>query len=166
MGGEFYSAISGDFYTAIDRIGHHSTIMTIVEHCGEKFTPSMIIVKGTMIGSFNSIAVCDKIIIGNNVLFAPRVHINDHSHCYEDISIPIMHQPVFSKGPIVIEDDCWIGFGCHILSGVTIGKHSVIGANSVVAKSIPPYSVTVGMPAKVVKQYNFETKKWDVVINK
>ena len=120
----------------------------------------MTIGERTNIGSYNAIGVCNKITIGNNVLFGPHIHINDHSHCYHDISRPIMNQPIYSKGPIVTEDDCWLGFGSHILSGVTIGKHCVIGANSVVTKSIPPYSVAVGSPAKVVKQYDFESEKW------
>lgn len=73
------------------------------------------------------------------VLFTLYVHINDHSHGYQDITKPIMHQLIFSKGKIIIEDDCWLGFGCHVFSGVTIGKHSVIGANPVITSTIPPY---------------------------
>lgn len=160
-------AIKGPGFIKIganSRMGYNSSITAIMEHFGEKYSPSMTIGEGTNIGSYNAIAVCNKIVIGNNVLFGPHIHINDHSHRYQDISKPIMYQPVFSKGPIIIEDESWIGFGSHILSGVTIGKHSVIGANSVVTKSIPPYSVAVGMPAKVIKQYNFETGKWEVAI--
>ena len=59
-----------------------------------------------------------------------------------------------SKGPIVIEDEVWIGAGALILSGVTIGKGSVVGAGAVVTKNVPPYSVTAGNPAKVIK-YRF-----------
>jgi len=61
---------------------------------------------------------------------------------------------------IIIEDECWIGANAVITAGVTIGKHSVIAAGSVVTKNIPPYSVAVGNPARVIKQYNFETKQW------
>lgn len=128
-----------------------------------EYNPSIEIGKGTQIGPYNAIAAINKILIGNNVLFGPYVHISDHSHMYQDITKPIMHQPAFSKGPIIIEDDCWLGFGCHILSGVTIGKHSVIGANSVVTKKVPPYSVAAGMPAKIIKKYNFNTEKWERV---
>ncbi|MCX7595635.1 MAG: acyltransferase, partial [Fischerella sp.] len=59
-------------------------------------------------------------------------------------------QGVTCKG-IIIEDDCWLGHGVTVLDGVTIGKGSVIGAGAVVTKDIPPYSVAVGIPAKVVK---------------
>nr|WP_143033346.1 DapH/DapD/GlmU-related protein [Prevotellamassilia timonensis] len=54
-------------------------------------------------------------------------------------------------GKVIIEDDCWIGFNVIILPGVTIGKGSIIGAGAVVTKSIPPYSVAGGVPAKVIK---------------
>ena len=141
------------------RVGHHTSLHAISNYHG-KYSPTLIIGDGSIIGSYNAIAACNKILIGKNVLFAPYVHINDHSHCYQDITKPIMHQPIFCKGEVVIEDDCWLGFGCHILSGATIGKHSVIGANSVVTNNIPPFSVAVGSPAKIIKKYDFELKEW------
>ena len=73
-----------------------------------------------------------------------------------------MRQPLVSK-PVSIGDGCWIGEKVCILPGVTIGKKCVIGAGSVVTKSIPDYSIAVGNPAKVVKQYNFETQHWEKV---
>lgn len=141
------------------RIGHHSSLHAISDYYG-KHSPSLTIGEGSHIGSYNAISTCNKIMIGNYVLIAPYVHINDSSHGYQDISKPIMHQPIFSKGEIVIEDECWLGFGCHILSGVTVGRHSVIGANSVVTKNVPPFSVVAGSPAKIVKKYDFERKEW------
>lgn len=54
--------------------------------------------------------------------------------------------------PIVIEDDVWIAARVNVMAGVTIGKGSVIGAGSVVTKDIPPYSIAVGTPAKVIKK--------------
>lgn len=95
------------------------------------------------------------------MLFAGYVHVTDHSHGYEDINKPISEQPLISKGPIVIEDDCWLGFSCEILSGVHIGRHSIVAARAVVTKDVPPYSIVAGNPARIVKQYNFETNKWE-----
>ena len=103
----------------------------------------------------------NKIQIGKNVLFAGYVHITDHSHGYEDISQPIAPQKLISKGPVIIEDDCWLGFNCEILSGVHIGKHCIIAARAVVTKDIPPYSIAAGNPAKIVKRYNMDTKQWE-----
>ena len=95
------------------------------------------------------------------VLFAGYVHVTDHSHGYEDINMPISKQPLISKGPVIIEDECWLGFSCEILSGVHIGRHSIIAARAVVTKDVPPYSIVAGNPARIVKKYNFETNKWE-----
>lgn len=62
-----------------------------------------------------------------------------------------------------IGDGSWLGTHVVIAGNITIGKHCVIGANSVVTKDIPDYSVAVGIPAKVVKRYNFDTKCWECV---
>jgi acetyltransferase-like isoleucine patch superfamily enzyme len=66
-------------------------------------------------------------------------------------------------GPVIIEDEVWIGNGACILPNVTIGKHSIIGSNAVVTKDIPPYCVAAGVPAKIIKQYNPQTEKWEKV---
>jgi len=68
-----------------------------------------------------------------------------------------------STAPIVIEDEAWIGANVVVLAGVTIGKHCIIAAGSVVTKDVPPYSVAVGNPARVLKKYNPETKNWEKV---
>ena len=65
--------------------------------------------------------------------------------------LPPRHRPLHSKGNIVIEDFVSVGEGVVILGGVTIGHHSIIGANAVITKDIPPYSVVIGNPAKVIK---------------
>ena len=78
-------------------------------------------------------------------------------------NIPIKKQQLISKGPVIIEDDCWLGFETEILSGVHIGKHSIVAARAVVTKNVPPYSIVAGNPARVIKQYNFETKQWEKI---
>ena len=81
--------------------------------------------------------------IGRNVVMADRVFIGDTNHGYEDVSTPILHQPMSPPRRVVIEDDCWLGINVCVLSGVTIGRHSVIGANSVVTRDVPPFAVCV-----------------------
>ena len=77
--------------------------------------------------------------------------IEDHSHgTADDIDTPVAKRRLHSKGPIIIEDNVWIGENACILENVRIGKCSIIGANAVVTHDIPPYSVAVGVPAKVV----------------
>lgn len=144
-------------------IGSYTYLGPVVEDNGNKYNPKIIIGEGTWVGKHSSIAAIDRVEIGKHVLFAGYVHITDHSHGYEDITRPISPQPLFSKGPIVIEDDCWLGFNCEILSGVHIGKHAVVAARSVVTKDVPSYSIVAGNPAKLIKKYNFETKQWEKV---
>ncbi|MBR6123320.1 acyltransferase [Candidatus Saccharibacteria bacterium] len=101
--------------------------------------------------------------IGNNVNIAPYVFCGDHNHKYEDVSTPIRDQGIETGkiGHIIIGDDTWIGTKVSIIGNVKIGRHCVIGANSVVSKDIPDYCVAAGIPAKVIKQYNFESKEWE-----
>lgn len=144
-------------------IGRYSYFLPLKHFAGKKYNPIISIGNGCWIGIRNSFAAIDRIEIGNNVLFAGYVHITDHSHGYEDIENPIQKQPLVSKGPVVIEDQCWLGFGCEILSGVHIGKHSIVAARAVVTKDVPAYSIVAGNPARIVKQYNFDTKQWEKV---
>jgi acetyltransferase-like isoleucine patch superfamily enzyme len=81
------------------------------------------------------------------------------NHSYEYINLPISKQKV-ATAPIIFEDECWIGANAVVTAGVTIGRHSVIAAGAVVTKNIPPYSVAVGNPARVIKQYDFTKKEW------
>ena len=144
-------------------IGSGTFIGPVTSYAGEFYSPLIVIGEGTWVGKNCSIASIDRVEIGRNVLFAGCVHITDHSHGFDDINMPIAPQKLMSKGPVVIEDDCWLGFSCEILSGVHVGKHSIIAARAVVTKDVPPYSVVAGNPARIIKQYNFETKKWERV---
>ena len=143
------------------KIGNYTYFLPLKHYAGINYNPKIIVGEGCMIGIRNSFAAINEIKIGNHVLFAGYVHITDHSHGYEDIERPCAPQPLFSKGPVIIDDDCWLGFSCEILSGVHIGKHCVVAARSVVTKDVPPYCVVAGNPAKIVKKYNFETKQWE-----
>ncbi|WP_349785145.1 acyltransferase [Pedobacter sp. ASV1-7] len=100
--------------------------------------------------------------IGNHVMLAQNIVISGLNHGYEDISIPPASQPVNVK-QIMIADDVWIGANSVITAGVSIGKHSVIGAGSVVTKDVPPFCIAVGNPARVIKRYNNETLIWEKV---
>lgn len=141
-------------------IGDYTSLLPCIKYAGKNYTPKIIIGDGTWVGKHCSIAAINKVEIGKNVLFAGYVHITDHSHGYEDVNTPIKEQCLISKGPIVIDDECWLGFNCEILSGVHIGKHSIVAARAVVTHDVPPYSIVAGNPAKVVKQYDFQNQIW------
>jgi acetyltransferase-like isoleucine patch superfamily enzyme len=95
------------------------------------------------------IAAIADIRIGEGVLLAANCALYPHNHGTAP-NLPIIKQPCYAKGPIVVDDNAWLGTGVVVLSGVTIGKGAVIGAGSVVTKSIPPNAIAVGNPARVV----------------
>lgn len=97
--------------------------------------------------------------IGNHVIIAQHVVMSGLNHSYEAINTPIHLQPVSTR-PIVIDDECWIGANAVITAGVRIGKHSVVGGGSVVTKDVPPYSVVVGNPARLIRQYDVKSATW------
>jgi acetyltransferase-like isoleucine patch superfamily enzyme len=88
--------------------------------------------------------------IGDSVLIAPGAKILAINHNYSDITRPIIEQGITGRG-ICIEQGAWIGAGACVLDGVTVGRGAVVGANSVVTRDVPPHTVVVGSPAKVVK---------------
>lgn len=103
-----------------------------------------------------------KVIIGNNVTITGNCSIVDVSHPFEDIheKKKIGDRISNVEQPVIIGDGSFIGFGAHISPGVTLGKNCVVGAGSVVTKSMPDYSVVTGVPAKIIKRYSFEEDKW------
>lgn len=118
------------------------------------FNPSIEIGDNVCLMNNCQISAIDKVKIGNNVLVGRFVFISDNGHGdASDISkgTPPGQRKPYSKGPVIIEDNVWIGRGVAIMPNVRIGKNSIIGANSVVTHDIPPNSVAVGSPAKVVK---------------
>lgn len=128
---------------------------------GEK-NPIISIGNGSVIGHFNHIYATKSIVIEDYVLTADKVYISDNLHSYEDINTPIIGQAIKQLSPIIIGEGSWLGENVAVI-GASIGKHCVIGANAVVTKDIPDYSVAVGIPAKVIKRYNLETKKWEKI---
>ena len=121
---------------------------------------SVIIGDRTKIGLSNTII--GPVSIGNDIRLAQNITLSGLNHNYTDVDLPIHVQGV-STAPIVIEDETWIGANVVILAGITIGKHCIVAAGSVVTKNVPSYSVAVGNPARVVKKYNPETKNWEKV---
>ena len=104
-----------------------------------------------------------SVIIGDNVLIASHVMISSENHGMNPESEKSYMAQQLETMPVNIGDGCWIGEKACILPGVSIGKKCIIGAGSVVTKSIPDYSIAAGNPAKVIKKYNFETHNWDKV---
>ena len=111
-----------------------------------------------LIGKGSGIVGHFSITIGNDVWTGHHVYITDQNHGYEDVSVPISRQSQPERA-VTIGDGSWLGHGSIVLPGVTIGDHVVIGANSVVTKNIPSFSVAVGSPARVIRKY-VENEGW------
>lgn len=122
--------------------------------------PILKIGKGSTIGNFNHIYSTQSIVIEDYVLTADKVYISDNLHDYENPNSPIIQQSIKQIKPVRIGEGSWLGENVCVI-GASIGKHCTIGANSVVTHNIPDYSVAVGVPARVIKQYNFETQQWE-----
>ena len=112
------------------------------------------------IGYFCMICAMNRVEIGDGCVFSDRVYIADQSHGLDPDGPPIMRQPLNSKGPVIIGRRCFLGVGVCILPGVTLGDHCIVGANAVVTKSFPAYSLIAGNPARLIKQYDPVTKQW------
>jgi acetyltransferase-like isoleucine patch superfamily enzyme len=121
---------------------------------GQKCVTDVVVSIGDrcLIGRSSGIVGHLSIVIGNDVWTGHHVYITDQNHDYRDITVPISQQSQPERA-VVIGDNSWIGHGAVILPGSQIGKHVVIGANSVVTGKIPDYSVAVGSPAKVIRRY-------------
>lgn len=102
------------------------------------------------IGAYSYIGCSGYIEIGNNVMMGPRVNLLAENHNFEQTDFPMKDQGV-TRGTIVIEDDCWLGANCSVLSNVRIGRGSIVATGAVVTKDVPPYSIVGGVPAKVIK---------------
>jgi acetyltransferase-like isoleucine patch superfamily enzyme len=125
-----------DVWIAVLKNGHLSLGDNVVLNCGV------------------FVSVHDRIEIGKNTGVAIGSFISDGMRRFDDAdpSRPFFNQGVWSKGPTIIGEQCWIGHNSVITSGVTVGDWCIIGANSVVTKDIPSYSMAAGAPAKVVRE--------------
>lgn len=112
------------------------------------------------IGQNFHITSAGSLVIGNNTTISGNVFVTNIDHEYSQIGVHILDQSMIVK-ETYIGPNCFLGFGVAIQAGTKLGRHCVVGASSVVRGTFPDYSVIVGIPARVVKRFNLETKVWE-----
>jgi lipopolysaccharide O-acetyltransferase len=116
-----------------------------------------------VIQPFVHIGAIDSVKIGRGCLFASHVYITDHDHEFSDPMDPVLRNDRVSAAPVRIGDYVWLGERAMVLKGVTIGERSIIGAGSIVTRDVPPLSIAVGSPARVVSQWSDVRQRWERV---
>ena len=143
-------------------LGHHAEMGFDVrlqcldrwDNAGQRFTPRLIIHDRVVLAPLSRVGCINHVEIGEYTTMGARCYITDHTHggtTRAELEMPPRHRPLVSRGPVKIGRCVHLGEGVCVMPGVTIGDYSVIGAGSVVTRDIPPYSIAVGSPAKVIK---------------
>jgi lipopolysaccharide O-acetyltransferase len=146
------------------RVLKDSSIEIFDSYFDQQLQPAVIIGNHCWIGVRTQLIGAGKLKIGNDVFVAADVYITTLNHGMDPQNSTTYGLQPLQIQDVALGDGCWIGTKVVILPGVTIGKRSIVGAGSIVTKSIPDYSIAVGNPAKVIKKYDFEKKAWIRVI--
>lgn len=146
-------------------IGKNSKLLCWDSYNNVKFDtlPNITISSGVRATRDLTIQCANKVVIKEDVLIASGVFIIDYNHGNNPLTHSYLENYLERSSGVIIEEGCWIGNNAIILGGVTIGKKSIIGAGTVVTHDIPPYTIAVGNPAKVIKKYNFEKNIWEKI---
>lgn len=148
------------------RAGRHLWLEAVTRDQDRHYSPRLEIGRNVIINDDVHIAATHYVSIGDDVLLASRIYIADHSHGdYRtaggaDPEIAPRLREVGGSSHVIIEANVWIGELVSVLPGVTIGRGSVIGANSVVTRDIPPFCMAAGAPARVIKRFDRATGIW------
>lgn len=138
----------------------NSRLEAVTSYGDQQFTPTLRIGARCVIELGVHIAASYCVEIGDDVMIAGRVFLSDHLHQYEDVARPVSRQPLSGPAHLSIGDGAFIGEGACILPGVAVGRHSVIGANAVVTRSVPDCCVAAGVPARVLRHYDAARGEW------
>ena len=144
---------------SMSSISRRTSLLAFTEYRNVKYNPKISIGDNVYIGKGCTLSCCNYLAIEDGVTIGDNVYISDNMHGYEDINISIMEQPL-KVASVVVGCRAWVGYGSFIAHDVNIGEHAIIGAGSVVKKSVPPFTVVAGSPAKIIKRYDFDQCKW------
>ncbi len=141
------------------RISRNTRLMALKAYGAQTFTPQITIGDNVSIGFGCTLSCVNRLEIGQDVTIGDNVYLADSHHGYTDPALGILQQPLL-PGSISIGQGAWVGYGAFIAGDVSIGEHSVVGANSVVTRPVAPYTVVAGVPARPVKRFDRQAARW------
>lgn len=152
-------------------LGNRSIILrdgylsALEQYDGVRYRPRIVIGNDVYVGRHAYLTAISEISIGDGCVLSEHVYVTDLMHGLDPERGPIMQQPLESKGPVRIGTRCFLGYRAAIMPGVSLGEHCVVGANSVVTRSFGAFSMVAGVPARLIKVYSPETKRWESAQN-
>lgn len=141
------------------RISRNTRLLALKGYGSQLFTPHISLGDNVSIGFGCTLSCVNRLEIGHDVTIGDNVYIADSHHDYSNPALGVLDQPLL-PGRITIGQGAWVGYGAFIAGNVSLGEHSIVGANSVVTRSVPAYTVVAGVPARPIKRFNHETGQW------
>ncbi|MFL6238336.1 MAG: acyltransferase [Actinomycetes bacterium] len=146
-----------------DQVLIHENVWLELQRLPGRPDPRLVMGDTTMLNRFVKIVCLGSVTLGRHAVLGDRVYVSDVEYEPGHADVDPMHRPLTEPQPVVIGDNVMIGVGAVVKPGVTIGADSYVGAGAVVDTDVPPRSLVVGAPGRVVRQYNPDTGTWDPV---
>ncbi len=144
------------------RISRNTRLLALKSYGDQQFRPQITIGDNVSIGFGCTLSCVNRLDVGDDVTIGDNVYIADSNHGYSNPVLSILDQPLL-PGKISIGKGAWIGYGAFLSGHVSVGEHSVIGANSVVTRPVEAYTVVAGVPARPVKRFDHVAGCWVTV---
>jgi acetyltransferase-like isoleucine patch superfamily enzyme len=142
------------------RIGRHVVMNALSDYEGLPQDGHIVLGHDVYIGGYSQLHAMNRVEIGDGCVLSEHVYVSDIAHGLDPRAGLIMKQPLESKGPVRIGRHVFIGYGCSILPGVTLGDHCIVGTRSTVTRSFPAYSMIGGAPARLLKVFDQARGEW------
>jgi len=141
-------------------IYQHALLTALSSDKGIPCAGRIVIGDDVHVGRYAQLLAMSTLRLGSGTVLSEYVYINDTVHGFDPAAGRIMEQPMTCRGPITIGENCFLGVGVTILSGVSLGEWTIVGARSVVTHSFPAFSMIAGNPARLIRSYSEVSREW------